>query len=67
MAGEESDQLKDNCTVEFELNDINNNGYMGMDEVIKFVAKTKSLGLDEYRSNQINCQMCIDDLTLYYL
>ena len=67
LAGEEVSQGWPNCTITFESNDLNHNGYMGMHETIKFLGATGSLGLDTYRANQINCEVCIVDTDLYYL
>ena len=62
----------DNCTQFFHDADVNENGYIGMDECIKFFARIGALGfngtdLDRIRSNQIDCRNCLKNLTLYYL
>ena len=62
----------DNCTDFFHWADANNNEKVGMDETIKALAKLGSLGFDGsefdvFRSTQINCSVCITNITTYYL
>ena len=69
---DDAEELWANCTVFFSQADTNHNGMVGMDEAIKFFAKIGSLGfqgtkLDIIRSQQINCSMCVANVTSYYL
>ena len=62
----------DNCTSFFAVADRNHNGFVGMSEAIKYFAMTDAFGFtgsarDIYRANQINCSVCVENSTLYYL
>ena len=61
--------VDDNCTLSFQLYDLNQNGYLGLYEAVIATAEFSGLTSSyqwELRSNQIDCSLCLSNQSLYY-
>ena len=63
-------ELYKNCSVLFDTMDINNNGFVGLFEMLQGFAV--EIGFDsnykwQEKIKQINCSMCLTNPSLYYM